>query len=439
MRNRLFSLMTFIIVTFLVQTNSYSQDLGLIDEASAGNFFGLGARSMGMGGTGIALSNDATALIYNPANLARIRRIELNLGLSHQRWRSETGPLSSAIMMNNYLNENQTQANTRFSTAALVLPVPTYRGSLVFALGVNRVKSFDKAFSFSYGTNPNLPLREGMEAESGGLYVWSAGGAIDISPHISLGGALNYWTGKETYTWKSINRTKADTMITYDDEIIDDYSGFSAKFGISMQPNKYLTLAGTIETPIWYTITEDFTLISDTSSSPYIWTDVGATEYKLTEPYSFGLGIGLNLKSLTLASDFSFTDWSQMEYRDAVDKAEKNRKIKEAYQEVIRWHVGAEYLIPKIEMKVRAGYYQNPLPWSASYLVRPAEDPSDNDRVQISKDKDYFALGFGFLIEQTMTIDLAWNYGSYKLKHLDLGYTEKQANNTIFITTAYHF
>ena len=41
-----------------------------LDEPIAGNYFGIGARQMAMGGAGI-MSMDGTALYYNPANLAR--------------------------------------------------------------------------------------------------------------------------------------------------------------------------------------------------------------------------------------------------------------------------------------------------------------------------------------------------------------------------------
>jgi len=58
-----------------------AQDAGQITETSTGNFYGIGARAMGMGGAHIASVLDGTALIYNPAALSRIRRIELSNSL----------------------------------------------------------------------------------------------------------------------------------------------------------------------------------------------------------------------------------------------------------------------------------------------------------------------------------------------------------------------
>ena len=178
-----------------------------IEEPSAANFFGVGARYVGMGGVGVAFANDAYALIYNPAGLAKVKRIELALGMSHQRFGNETGrPSGAKLLPSYYLSENKIQSNTRFISAGLVFPVPTYRGSLVFGLGVNRVASFDNVFKYTFtGVADTLPKKnrhiydDKLISESKGIYIWSLGGAIDISPSISLGLCLNYWDGKEDY------------------------------------------------------------------------------------------------------------------------------------------------------------------------------------------------------------------------------------------------
>ena len=56
----------------------------LITAFVYGNFIGMnnGARSLGMGNAYVALSDEPTAIFYNPAGLARINK--LNLSLSHQ-------------------------------------------------------------------------------------------------------------------------------------------------------------------------------------------------------------------------------------------------------------------------------------------------------------------------------------------------------------------
>ena len=53
-------------------------------------YFGIGARAMGMGGTAISIVDDGTALYWNPAGLARIRATELTATLSHEKAKATT-------------------------------------------------------------------------------------------------------------------------------------------------------------------------------------------------------------------------------------------------------------------------------------------------------------------------------------------------------------
>jgi long-subunit fatty acid transport protein len=419
----------FLLFSFFVAN---SQDLGVVDEATAGNFFGVGARAMGMGGAHIAVACDATALVYNPAGLARVKRIEFSGGLTHQRLRNRTGDLTSVGIQSSgiYFNDGRLQSNTRLSSANIVLPVPTYRGSLVFALGVNRVKSFDKVMKFSWKGEGELP--EGIESESGGIYLWSFGGAIDISPNVSVGGAFNFWSGTDNYSWLyEAYYSNLDTLYRYkyDDTIKDRYSGFNLKLGVRVQPNRFLIVGGVIESPVTYTIREDWTQTTDIEFyQPSVGTDhdydSDSPEYKISLPFSLGIGIALNFNNLLLAGDLNYTDWTQMEYKRLWDMAEANRTIKDSYTDVLRWNVGAEYLFPQIGTRLRAGYYQNPLPYKSTW---------------IKKNRNYFTFGVGFLIDQVMTVDLAWVHGSWELNDFDMELAEKYTTNQIFFTTAYHF
>jgi hypothetical protein len=407
-----------------------SQDLGVVDEATAGNFFGVGARAMGMGGAYIAVACDATALVYNPAGLARVKRIEFSGGLTHQRLRNKTGDLTFVGIQSPGINFNdgRLQSNTRLSSANIVLPVPTYRGSLVFAFGVNRIKSFDKTMEFSFPADGS----SGIESESGGLYMWSFGGAVDISPNVSVGGAFNFFSGTDNYSWLYEGTYSDDTLsfkYKYDDTIKDRYTGFNLKLGVRVQPNKFLVVGSTIESPVTYTIKEDWTQTTDIvyyqpPLNPDSYYDSDSPEYKISLPFSLGIGVALNFNNLILAGDINYADWTQMEYKRLADMAEANRMIQDSYTDALRWHLGAEYLFPRIGTTLRVGYYQNPLPYKS---------------IWIKKDRNYFTAGVGFLIDQVMTLDLAWVHGSWETNDFNINLAEKYSTNQIFLTTAYHF
>ncbi|MFH1335234.1 MAG: outer membrane protein transport protein [Candidatus Zixiibacteriota bacterium] len=409
MRKRLFFPGLFLLLfVMLCCSDGYSQGYGVVDEAAAGNFFVVGARALGMGGAYTAVANDATALVYNPAGLARVIRIEFSGGLTHQRINNKTD-------LGVGFNDGRLQNNTRFGSGNLVLPVPTYRGSLVLAFGVNRVKSFDQAMQFS--SNLHGSDEKGVETESGGIYLWSFGAAVDVSPNISVGGAINYWNGKDNYTWL-YEKLVDQFSIRYNDAIKDRYSGFNLKLGVRTQPNKLLTVGATIESPVTFTIKEDW---SQATGSELVY---GNSEYKITFPFSLGAGVAFNLNNLTVAGDVNYTDWTQMEYKRLEDIANANRLIQDTYKATLRYHLGAEFLIPRISTTLRAGFFRNPLPYKSEW---------------VKKDREFFTTGVGFLIDQVMTLDIAWAYGSWELKNFTPGLTEKYTVNQIFVSTAYRF
>lgn len=438
MSGRIF-LSTAFLILFLTSA-IFSQEIDRnylqVEEPSAGNFFGVGARAMGMGGAQIATANDASGLVYNPARLAKVKRIEFSGGMTHQRLNNETGSIGNAQPLSSYYqNQSITQSNTRFSSANIVLPVPTYRGSLVFALGFNRMKSFDHAFhsTFIDPTTGTIDL-DAVALETGGINMWSFGGAIDLSPNISVGVAVNYWKGQDDYLQEYYIQPsiKFESEIRERNRYLYDYSGWNAKLGFSVDASKFLSVGATIDFPTKFSIDQDFTFNYD---SIYVPTDSGIIDeyellghYDLTHPYSFGVGAALNFKYVTLAGDISITDWSQLKpsARAGVDE----RLYKEIYQEVTRWHVGAEFALPKLATKLRIGYYRDPLPFN-SY------DPEFN-RNYLKTDRRYFTLGAGVLIDQVMTLDVAWNHGVNEFRD-DFSQMIKESYTTdkFFVSLAY--
>ena len=120
-----------------------------IAEISAGNFFGIGARGLGMGGAQIAAGMDGTALVYNPALLARIRRIEILTGMSHDRLSNDENSYPTWSTPDRTF-DGKSKSFTRLNALDVSIPVPTYRGSAVVGFGINRVMSFDHVFQFGH-------------------------------------------------------------------------------------------------------------------------------------------------------------------------------------------------------------------------------------------------------------------------------------------------
>lgn len=389
------------------------------------DFFGVDARAIGMGNTGLALGHDGSALIYNPANLASIKRIEMRAGLSHLRLKSDTRVDYSS---GPDFNDESDISKTRINALSLAVPVPTYRGSLVFAFGLHRINSYDRAFGVTFDDlgGDDAAFR-GRETETGGMWKWSAGGAVDISPRLSVGAALHLLTGKDEYRWESRDAT-IDNVISEDQLIEIDYVGVSAMGGISFNVSPTLSAGLTIETPTLLDAEENALYAIDSLFSDYIFEYPSYSAYNVTRPFVFGFGMAGSFGQANLAADFRYTDWTQMDFDyDNPDlDAEENdalRFIQDELSEVVSIQLGGEYLLPEQGLTLRAGYFRDPLPV--------------DDRF-IEKQRQYITAGVGFLIDRVMTLDLAYVHGGYELRDDDPGtYNAEYKTRRLFATFGY--
>ena len=100
-----------------------------VEEIAIGNAFGLGARTMGMGGAFLAVADDFTTLYWNPAGLAQIRKFELYSSLSHSEQRVDT-------KFTRGRTAEVGSSKTRPNSIGLVYPLYANRGGFAFALGI---------------------------------------------------------------------------------------------------------------------------------------------------------------------------------------------------------------------------------------------------------------------------------------------------------------
>ncbi|HWO58267.1 MAG TPA: hypothetical protein VNN55_11945 [bacterium] len=409
-------------------------DQPLQQEIMWSDFFGSDARSMGMGNTGLALGHDGSALIYNPANLASIKRVELRAGLSHLRLGNETW--LSAVNGEEY-TEDRDISKTRLNALSVAVPVPTYRGSLVFAFGLHRVNSFDRTFGVQVDTigGEDTAFR-GREIETGGMWKWSAGGAVDISPRVSLGASLHLLTGKDEYNWESRDANDPVVIVSENQSIDIEYIGISATGGISFNLSPAISAGLTVETPTLLDAEENSLdeIELDTLSSNFIWYDVTRyyQAYTFTKPFVFGFGFAGSFGSANLAADMRYTDWTQTDVSfdnptgDPEVDADENAAlsfIQDELTDVLSIQLGAEYLFPENGLTLRAGYFRDPLPVDEKY---------------IEKQRQYFTAGVGFLIDRVMTLDLAYVHGGYELRNDDPGtYNTEYKTRRVFATFGY--
>lgn len=407
---------------------------------------GVGARAMGMGGAFLGVADDYSAIYWNPAGLGQLRRMEMNIGFSHNKYNNKADFLGTSM--------TGETSFTRLNSIGFVFPVPTYQGSLVFGVGYNKIRDFDTALEISgfnedytayadnvmpiwgdeYATDIYGDLQQDESIiEEGSLNQFTMSGAVEIQKSVLLGASLNFIGGKDDYSLKFIesdiynfyNTAPYDDSLGYrvlsdldnwvfDQNIVSDYSATSLKMGVLYQMNRAIRLGATIVFPTQYSINESWsqtiTETYDYDDDMYVEEQSGeGVNYKFVEPYTLAVGGSFKLINLLLSGSVEFKDWTQAKFKtDApsygVSKSDVNARIKKELQSVTRIRLGAEVYVPVIKARVRAGYYN---------------DPSAYKYTNVTPDKEYLTAGASLMLDKQVMVDFGLTHGSWQRETTD--------------------
>ncbi len=408
--------------------------------------FGVGARAIGLGFSYIGVSDDYSAIFWNPAGLAQIRRFEFAGGINYLSLRNSARVFS-------YSNSFENTA-TNLNSVAIVFPIPTIRGSLVFAGGYAKVSDFTGALSVSlfntqssivpslYDPDPDYDLawQLGLEDttgatqilnnveqnielyEDGGLNNWFVSGAIDIAENLSIGATISIITGGYKYDRQFI---ESDTRNYYKNypwdfkqlivsDLIDaTVSGFSASAAL-MYRSSFFRFGLMMRFPSFLSIKENYSRGGESSfdnGESLSYSFSGVSRYDVLSPFYFGGGVSFNIKDVLLfAGDVTYVDWRQMEFKDNPDLVRLNRDIKQIFTETVGLSGGVEFTLPFLhQVKLRAGYSYRPSPY--------AEDKGISSRAT-----RLLTFGLSLLLQRTLLVDFAYVNGEWETLHTQYSY-----------------
>ncbi|MEO8166986.1 MAG: outer membrane protein transport protein [bacterium] len=415
---------------------------------------GVGARALGMGNAYTGVASDYSALFWNPAGLAQIEHGEFSFGLSHLAYKDQSTFIGTS--------QDYTNNSTSLNSLGLVFPVAVSRGALVFAFGYNRQSNFTTGVSFN-AFNPNGSILQtynrngstvsgdpsgvawelyladttrngqgqriyyspiinrvtqlGKVLEGGGLNNWTVGGAMDIAKNVSAGVSLNFTSGTYTYdrSYKEQdnNNIYSSTMagsplqfdeFTQDDMVESDISGFNAKIGLLYRVPDRFRFGINVKSPSMLQVKETFgsTYTAHFDNGDKITPDPSREtgSYDVATPWVFSTGASVIISNLVLSGDLEYTDWSQLQFRNAnADVIALNKDMKDLFRGTLNYRAGAEYDITQAGVRLRGGFIYNPSAFKG--------DPKEFDQ-------KYFTAGLGFLLSETTMIDLAFAHGWWK-------------------------
>lgn len=372
-----------------------------------GHASGVGGRALSMGSAYLAISDDYSATLWNPAGLTQLRRMEFFSSLSHLQFFNDASYLD--------ISKQDKTSKTRMNSIGFAFPIPTYRGSLVFAVGYNRVRDFDGGFSFSWLKQPSSN-REYRELEEGGLTNWVFAGGLEVTKNLSIGAAINLWRGSGSYD--NVYNIKNDTLsldggITwsvYDEfeqtnQIKTKYNAINFKIGALYKFAGLARFAATIATPFTLDCKEQWSWSYQAVNPDAYDGDGDNWPYGIKSPFVFAAGTAITfIPNLVVSADVEYTDWSQSRYTDeppeeGETKSKKNWAFKDDFQETITYRFGGEFTVPLINAQIRAGVTRQPSP------LKQASSKAD---------RNYITFGGGILLDKQVKLDFAWVRGWWR-------------------------
>lgn len=388
----------------------------------------IGARSIGMGGAGLAVVDGASAALVNPAGLTRLRRIELAGGLSRT-----AVTLDGSAFGTDFDTE---LTGTDLTSLRVAYPFPTFRGSFVVALSGEQVYDFDSDFVAGYsdsyeGTEGNIvDQAEAFEAD-GAITSWNLAAAFEASENVALGATASYLSGgyDRRFAWVADEEDVPvgyDGTVGYRSEATSDVSGFRLTVGGLFYVNQKLTLALTVDSPVELsfdgTMTEQVTFPGGgTADTTYLFED------EVSLPFSFSAGAAFTPTDFIVAAcDVRYTDWSETDYIGLVyiDDGGLIESRRFAYEDVLDVMVGVEFIVPTWPLRLRGGFMSRPIAYQG---------------LDVDGDRTYLTLGAGVLVDTVFSIDVAWMGGSFERSGPDFDYSETTDENTVLVEAAYRF
>jgi long-subunit fatty acid transport protein len=352
-----------------------------------------------------AIANDATALAYNPAGLARAKRVSVTA--------SFLGARSSF-----YYSYQGDGAGTELDEYAIpfvgaAFPLPVLRGSLVPAVGLQRVYSSSLEISYQGYNAPDARDDRFALQQSGATYAYHFGAGIDLSGAFSAGVDFMVLDGgiDRVRQYDMRGRVVDPNVHTFVYEDTDaDVDGYGARFGLVFYAFEHAQLGVSLTTPM--AVEVEANVVTETTRQ--VDNDVGTfsraststtTDYRT--PYAIEGALALPASpSLLFTAQVGYADWSKA-------TIDEERLITSSLQSVMRSvldvRAGVEWTLSRWPVRVRAGFAQSR--GATDFLEA---DRIDNDRIErIGEESETrrYSVGLGWLVRGSIVIDAAAAYG----------------------------
>lgn len=420
-----------IVAVLLLPGAAYAQHTARaleIDDFGFTRQISPGARAAGMAGAYTALVNDGNGLIYNPAGLASVKRIEISLGAYHSRDELETGFYGGRSSID--------ATGGSLELASVTFPVPVLRGSLVGAAGVYRVYSSVLDLHYS-GLNLMTNTTDNfLVQQTGSVYAYNVGFGVDLASVLS-GGASGFLLDGSINSLRQYDYTFLSALrsIFVSDDVSMDVSGYGGRVGAMFHVYRGIKAGIAFTTPVVVrargnAVTEVTEHVDNGIDTFLQSTAPVETEYLL--PARFDLGVAATWTWVTLSLDAGYSDWTSA----AIERRRlRNQNLETLFREILELRVGTEITLPWFPVKLRGGYAQ--LPYPLKFLPADRIELQELQKVSVDTERHQWAFGLGALVARVLLLDAAYTRTSGERSVEN--YSQREEAHRFVLTASYRF
>jgi long-subunit fatty acid transport protein len=313
------------------------------------NFEGDGARARGMGGAYISISDDASALTWNPAGLIQI--IDPQLSFSFDLFMPNTDyslDYPNATSQNTSVIYDDTKFRLQY--AAFAAPIRIRDHPFVGAVSFSTISSeydYFEANPDSGFTDPSEPVNL-IERTDNRLNQLRLGFGTNVWKKLNFGLGANIYFGKgyvdtSFFYHTSYMHPTQNVLVNVDAKgfVYDtiSFSGFNLAGGLLWDDERF-AIGATVKTPFWLTQEHvkhelDSVYVNNVLNGELVRGDIDEQDKERVEvPWMVGVGASYQVNERFLvASDFEWRRLGVMDYRVHYDTILSNGDVEENFVE----------------------------------------------------------------------------------------------------------
>ncbi len=320
------------------------------------------------------------ALLGNPALLSYSERAFFSADLSYDQ-------VAGKSVFNSTVWENLQDQELRFNSLTYIKPVQVYRGAWVWGVNLQRVNSFSSISQFD-DLEPDGDFNyRYLYQESGDLYALTAGTSIMVTMNTSLGYAVSYLTGKNSFS-KLYEETDPQGIYIFN-RFIDSlqfspsYRGFGARVGLLSEVSENLNLGISIELPSRISVDESASRDSiewygDGTKTIFSHDKWSGLEYTTWGPWRLGLGLGfvanpfqasINYRYHKYSSVFLKSDLYDSETGESLERL-VDEQMSKYVQDVHEFSASLLWALDPLQLSFAATLMNDPLNYRFDNIIR---------------------------------------------------------------------